>query len=120
MRAAFALGGIETMLVEHRGRGPRIDASAWIAPTAVLSGDVVVGHGVRILYGAVLTAEGRQPLTVGRECVIMEQAVLRAAGRWPLELGDHVLVGPHAHLSGARSAQGVSSLPALWYSTARA
>jgi carbonic anhydrase/acetyltransferase-like protein (isoleucine patch superfamily) len=87
------------MLVEHRGCPPRVDASAWVAPNAVLSGDVVVGPGARILYGAVLTAEGRQ-LTVGRNCVIMEQAVLRAAGRWPLELGDDVLIGPHAYLSG--------------------
>ena len=88
------------MLIEHRGHRPRVDPTAWVAPNAVLSGDVVVGPGVRILYGAVLTAEGRQPLSVGRNSVIMEQAVLRAPGRWPLELGDHVLVGPHAHLSG--------------------
>jgi gamma-carbonic anhydrase len=93
------------MLVEHRGRGARIDASAWVAPTAVISGDVVVGPGARVLYGAVLTAEGRQ-ITVGRNCVIMEQAVLRAAGRWPLELGDDVLIGPHAHLSGCTIGSG--------------
>ncbi len=60
------------MLVEHRGRGSRIDASAWVAPNAVLSGDVVVGPSARVLYGA-----------VGGNCVIMEQAVLRAAARWP-------------------------------------
>jgi carbonic anhydrase/acetyltransferase-like protein (isoleucine patch superfamily) len=88
------------VLVEHRGHRPQIDPTAWIAPNAVLSGYVVLGPGVRVLYGAVLTAEGDRPLTVGRNCVIMEHAVLRAAGRWPLELGDHVLVGPHAHLSG--------------------
>jgi carbonic anhydrase/acetyltransferase-like protein (isoleucine patch superfamily) len=88
------------MRVEHRGRRPTIDPSAWVAPTAVVSGDVRIGPGARILHGAVLTAEGREPLTVGRECVVMEHAVLRAAGRWPLTLGDHVLVGPQAHLSG--------------------
>jgi carbonic anhydrase/acetyltransferase-like protein (isoleucine patch superfamily) len=93
------------MLIEHRGRGPRIDASAWVAPTAVISGDVVVGPGARVLHGAVLTSEGRQ-VSVGRNCVIMEQAVLRAAGRWPLELGDDVLVGPHAHLSGCAIGSG--------------
>jgi carbonic anhydrase/acetyltransferase-like protein (isoleucine patch superfamily) len=88
------------MLIEHRGRRPHIDPTAWVAPTAVLSGHVVVGPGARILHGAVLTAEGRHPLTVGRESLVMEQAVLRAAGPWPLEIGSHVLVGPHAHLSG--------------------
>lgn len=88
------------MLIEHRGQRPQIDPTAWVAPNAVISGNVVIGPRARILYGAVLTAEGRLPLTVGQNCVIMEQAVLRAAGRWPLELRDHVLVGPHAYLSG--------------------
>jgi carbonic anhydrase/acetyltransferase-like protein (isoleucine patch superfamily) len=88
------------VLIEHRGQRPQIDPTAWVAPNAVISGNVVIGPRARILYGAVLTAEGRLPLTVGQNCVIMEQAVLRAAGRWPLELRDHVLVGPHAYLSG--------------------
>jgi gamma-carbonic anhydrase len=88
------------MLIEHRGSRPTIDPSAWIAPNAVVSGAVRIGARTRVLYGAVLTADGRVPLTVGAECVIMEQAVLRAAGRHPLTVGDRVLIGPHAHLSG--------------------
>jgi carbonic anhydrase/acetyltransferase-like protein (isoleucine patch superfamily) len=87
------------MIVEHAGKAPSIDPTAWVAPNAVLSGDVVVGPGCRILYGAVLTAEGA-PVRLGEGCVVMEQAVLRAAGRFPLHLGDQVLVGPHAYLSG--------------------
>jgi carbonic anhydrase/acetyltransferase-like protein (isoleucine patch superfamily) len=90
------------MQVEHVGGRPRVDATAWIAPNAVLSGPVIVGPNVRILYGAVLTAEGGAELVVGSECVIMEQAVLRAAGRFPLRLGERVLVGPHATLTGCR------------------
>jgi gamma-carbonic anhydrase len=90
------------MLIEHRGFSPKIDTTAWVAPSAVISGAVTVGANTRVLYGAVLTADGRVPLTVGSECVIMEHAVLRASGRHPLTLGDRVLVGPHAHLSGCR------------------
>jgi carbonic anhydrase/acetyltransferase-like protein (isoleucine patch superfamily) len=30
----------------------------------------------------------------------MEQAVLRGTARHPVRLADHVLVGPHAHLTG--------------------
>jgi carbonic anhydrase/acetyltransferase-like protein (isoleucine patch superfamily) len=88
------------MLIEHRGRRPQIDPAAWVAPNATLSGAVQLGPGARILYGAVLTAEGGADLRVGPRCVIMEQAVLRAAGRFPLTLGEEVLVGPHAYLSG--------------------
>ncbi|HVH30737.1 MAG TPA: gamma carbonic anhydrase family protein [bacterium] len=88
------------MRIEHAGKQPFVDDTAWVAPTAVLSGAVRVGPRVRVLYGAVLTAEGGAELVVGSESVIMEQAVLRAAGRFPLRLGEHVLVGPHAYLTG--------------------
>ena len=40
------------MLVEHEGRRPQIDPSASVAPTAVLSGDVGVGPGCWVLFGA--------------------------------------------------------------------
>lgn len=45
------------MLVEHRGRAPQIDPSAYVAPTAVVCGDVHIGTDTRVLFGAVLTAE---------------------------------------------------------------
>lgn len=89
------------MRIEHLGLSPTVHADAWVAPTAVLSGDVVVGSGTRVLYGAVLTAEHGAKLSVGEHCVIMENAVLRAAGRFPLTVGDRVLVGPHAYITGA-------------------
>ncbi len=87
------------MLIEHAGRAPRIDPTAWVAPSAVISGDVAVGAHTRVLHGAVLTSEGG-PVRVGARCVVMENAVLRGTPRRPLELGDRVLVGPRAHLSG--------------------
>jgi carbonic anhydrase/acetyltransferase-like protein (isoleucine patch superfamily) len=88
------------MLIQHGGRRPRIDPSAWIASTAVLSGDVRLGARARVLHGAVLTADGDTTLSVGRDCVVMEQAVLRASGRFPLSIGESCLVGPHAYLTG--------------------
>lgn len=87
------------MLLEHEGRRPRIHPTAYVAPTATISGDVTIGQESRILFGAVLTAEGG-PVVVGSHCIVMEQAVLRGTKPHPLRLGDHVLVGPHAHLSG--------------------
>jgi carbonic anhydrase/acetyltransferase-like protein (isoleucine patch superfamily) len=87
-------------LVEHRGRRPAVDPSAYVAPTAVLSGDVTIGPDVSVLHGAVLSAEDGS-VTVGARCVIMENAVLRGRRAHPLVIGDDVLVGPHAHLNGA-------------------
>ena len=94
------------MLIEHDGARPRVDPTAWVAPTAVLSGDVTVGPGSRVLHGAVLTAEFGAELVLGAGCVVMEQAVLRASGRFPLHVGDRVLVGPHAYLTGCTVGSG--------------
>ncbi len=66
----------------------------------MLSGDVTVGADSRILFGAVLTAEGGL-VEVGERCIVMENAVLRGREGHPVRLGDHVLVGPHAHVNGA-------------------
>jgi carbonic anhydrase/acetyltransferase-like protein (isoleucine patch superfamily) len=71
-----------------------------VAPNAVLSGAVRIGPDMRILDGAVLTAEGNTQIEIGAGCVIMEYAILRAAGRFPLALAEQVLVGPDAHVSG--------------------
>ena len=87
------------MLLEHQGRRPRIHPTAYIAPTATVCGDVTVGAESRVLFGAVLVAEGG-PVTIGRHSIVMEQAVVRGTARHPARLGDHVLVGPHAHLTG--------------------
>ncbi|HEV2441667.1 MAG TPA: hypothetical protein VGT07_04025 [Steroidobacteraceae bacterium] len=38
------------MLIEHAGKRPVIDASAWIAPDATVCGDVVIAAGARIRY----------------------------------------------------------------------
>lgn len=87
------------MLVQHRGNVPVVDPSAYVAPTAVLCGDVRVGPRARVLFGAVLSAEDGR-VDVGARCVIMENALVRGRAAHPARLGDDVLVGPHAHLNG--------------------
>jgi carbonic anhydrase/acetyltransferase-like protein (isoleucine patch superfamily) len=87
------------MLIEHAGKSPRIHESAWVAPNATISGDVEIGPESRVLFGAVITADGG-PIRVGSRCVIMENAVLRGTGRSPLAIGNRVLIGPRAYLSG--------------------
>jgi carbonic anhydrase/acetyltransferase-like protein (isoleucine patch superfamily) len=88
------------MLIEHEGARPRVHASAYVAPTAVLCGDVEIGPACRILFGAVLTAEDG-PIRLGERCLVMENAVLRGRAGHPVVLGDRVLIGPHAHVNGA-------------------
>lgn len=93
------------VLVEHRGKRPSVDPSAYVAPGAVLSGDVRVGPDARVLYGAVLTAEDGR-IEIGACCVVMENAVIRGRAAHPVQLADDVLVGPHAHLNGTTIGEG--------------
>ena len=88
------------MTIRHLGREPSIHPQAYVAPSAVISGQVSVGAGSCIMHGAVLAAEGG-PVQIGAHCVIMEHAVLRGTARHPLLIGDRVLAGPHAQLTGA-------------------
>ncbi len=87
------------MLLEHQGQQPHVHASAYVAPTATICGDVTIGENCRVLFGAVITAEGG-PVVVGAQSVIMENAVIRGTARHPVRLGAHVLVGPRAYLTG--------------------
>jgi gamma-carbonic anhydrase len=93
------------MIVEHRGAAPQIDPSAYVAPNAVVCGDVQVGPGARILFGAVVTAEDGR-VEIGARCVVMENALIRARAAHPVVLADDVLIGPHAHVNGAVIGEG--------------
>ncbi|GAB3387257.1 gamma carbonic anhydrase family protein [Amycolatopsis echigonensis] len=88
------------MLIEHRGQRPVVPESAYVAPSAVLCGAVVLGERARVLHGAVLTAEDGE-IRTGSDVVLMEHALVRGRTAHPVTLGDAVLIGPHAHVNGA-------------------
>lgn len=89
------------MLLEHGGRAPEVDPSAWVAPNAVVSGAVRIGADARVLFGAVLSA-GDGEIELGASTIVMEHAVLRGRAGAAARVGDNVIVGPHAHVNGAR------------------
>jgi carbonic anhydrase/acetyltransferase-like protein (isoleucine patch superfamily) len=92
------------MIFTSGTKKPKIHSSAYVAPTATVSGDVTIGASCAILHGAVIVAEGA-PVTVGADTVVMENAVLKASGgtavRFPLSIGKSCLIGPHAYVVGA-------------------
>jgi carbonic anhydrase/acetyltransferase-like protein (isoleucine patch superfamily) len=87
------------MILEHDGKQPDVHESAYVAPNAVICGDVTIGENSRVLFGAVVTAEGG-PVTIGSNCIVMEHAVVRGTRRFPASLGNNVLLGPRAYLTG--------------------
>src|SRR6478736_4046076 len=87
------------MLLTHSGKSPRIDATAYVAPNAVICGDVSIGPGCRVLFGAQIVAEGKS-IAIGSECIVMENAVLRSTARHALRIGSNCLIGPQTHVVG--------------------
>lgn len=83
----------------YQGKSPAIPTDTRIAPTAVVSGEVSIGHNCSIGFGTVLTAESG-PIRIGDNCVVMDGAILRSIRGNPLCIGDNVLIGPRACLTG--------------------
>lgn len=92
------------MLVDRSGRFPSVAASARIAPSAQLVGDIRVGDGCVVDHGAVLASSG-PPVVLGAGSVVMANAVIRSVGgahrpAFETTIGEDVLVGPLASLVG--------------------
>lgn len=87
------------MLINHSGKTPIIDTSAFVAPNATICGDVKIGRNTRIMYGATVIAEGGT-IEIGDNCVVLENAVLRSTIKHSLKIGNEVLIGPNAHVVG--------------------
>ncbi len=80
------------MFIEYRGRVPRVAASAFIAPTAVLIGDVEIGDEASIWFGAVLRAD-TGTIRIGARSSIEDNAVVHASADRATRVGDDVTVG---------------------------
>ena len=82
------------MLVTYRGRTPRVHPTAFVAPTAVLIGDVEVGAESSIWFGAVLRGDHEQHgIRVGDRPSIQDNCVLHVSARGPTIVHDEVTVG---------------------------
>lgn len=86
------------MIFEHTGKSPKIHPDARIAPTASICGDVTIGAGCSVGFGAVLVAESG-PIVLGRHVVVMDTAVIRGIRGAVMAVEDNVLIGPHASLA---------------------
>jgi carbonic anhydrase/acetyltransferase-like protein (isoleucine patch superfamily) len=87
------------MIYELDGVRPQIDPTAWVAPTAVLIGNVIVGPRANIWFGAVLRGDN-EPIVVGEGSNIQENSVLHTDMGSPLTIGANCTIGHKAMLHG--------------------
>ena len=87
------------MIYSLDGVSPHIHPDAWVAPTAVLIGDVVVEAGANIWFGAVLRGDNER-ITVGAGSNVQENSVLHTDMGFPLTIGTDCTIGHRAMLHG--------------------
>ncbi len=89
------------LIAAFQGLSPRISASAFIAPTATVVGDVVLGEESSVWYGTVIRGDVGA-IRIGRRTNIQDCCVLHLTrGGMPVEVGDEVTVGHRVILHGA-------------------
>jgi carbonic anhydrase/acetyltransferase-like protein (isoleucine patch superfamily) len=90
---------------ELGGKRPTIHPDAYIAPTAVLIGDVVIGAGASVWFGAVLRGDEAQ-INVGDGANIQDNVVIHCALNLPTVIEKDASVGHSAQLEGCVVEQG--------------
>ena len=93
------------MEFELRGRRPKVHPDAYIAPTAVLIGDVEIAAGASVWFGAVLRGD-EATIKVGEGANIQDNAVIHCAENLPTLIEKNASIGHSAQLEGCVVEQG--------------
>jgi carbonic anhydrase/acetyltransferase-like protein (isoleucine patch superfamily) len=93
------------IILPYNGKRPRIAASAFIAPTAVLVGDVEIGEQASVWFGAVIRAD-IEPVRIGARSNVQDNCVIHTDAGAPAIIGADVSLGHGAIVHGATIGDG--------------
>jgi carbonic anhydrase/acetyltransferase-like protein (isoleucine patch superfamily) len=87
------------MRIEINGKKPEVAPDAFVAPNAVLIGDVVIESGASVWWGAVIRADWNS-IRVGPRTSVQDNCVVHCTVRSSTTIGADVTVGHAAVLHG--------------------
>ncbi len=87
------------MIMPYKGKTPRIGHNVYIAPTAVLIGDVDIGDNASVWFGAVLRGDLAR-ISVGENSNIQDNCTVHTDEDKPVNIGRNVTVGHNAVVHG--------------------
>jgi len=91
----------EALVLPYHGRIPRFGPGTFLAPTAVVIGDVELGARASVWYGAVLRGDVHS-IRLGDDSNVQDGAVLHGTlGEFPVVVGARVSIGHQATVHGA-------------------
>src|ERR1700759_3806507 len=87
-------------LFSFEGRSPKVDPTAFVAPTAPLIGDVTIESGAAISFNTVLRAD-YAPVIVREGANVQDGSVLHAPPGIPVDIGPGATVAHMCLIHGA-------------------
>lgn len=93
------------LILPFRGHLPRIHVSAYVAPTAVIIGDVEIGEDSSVFYGAVVRGDVGG-VRIGDRTNIQDNAVVHVDSGGFTVIGSDVTVGHQALVHGSSVGDG--------------
>lgn len=85
------------MLIEYEGITPKVHASVFVAPGAMLIGDVTIGEESSVWFNCVLRGD-LEPIRIGCRTNIQDGAIIHMDREIPCLIGDDVTIGHGAIL----------------------
>ncbi|MGJ7497561.1 gamma carbonic anhydrase family protein [Variovorax sp. RT4R15] len=86
-------------IYELDGVAPQLGKDAWVADSAEVMGNVILGENASVWFGAVLRGD-TETLTIGRNSNVQDLSVLHADIGCPLTIGENVTIGHQVMLHG--------------------
>jgi carbonic anhydrase/acetyltransferase-like protein (isoleucine patch superfamily) len=87
------------VILEYKGVKPQIGKDVFIAPTAVIIGNVLIGNGVNIWFGTVVRGD-RDMITIGDRTNIQDNCTVHTDPGKPVDIGQGVSIGHAAVIHG--------------------
>ena len=75
------------------------DEFHWIAPTAVVIGNVHLSEGVGIWFGTVIRGDN-EPISIGKNTNVQENCVFHSDAGFPVNIGEGCTIGHKAMIHG--------------------
>jgi len=87
------------MILKFKEHYPKIDSKAWIAPSADIIGDVVIGEDSSVWFQCVIRSDVNK-VRIGKRTNIQDLSMIHTDAHTSTTIGDNVTVGHKVMLHG--------------------
>ena len=87
--------GVNVMIMDFKGKYPKVDPTAFIAENAMIIGDVEIGPGTNIWFHSIVRGD-QNYIRIGSHCCVQDACILHVEKDLPLIIEDEVALGHRA------------------------